>query len=100
MRFRLVALVLAAAAFSACSYSAQRAHKLKEDQKVAALVQAATVDDRVRSSGEGAYEATYLAVFHKGSKHSVPEPEAGALRPRIGALLQHASSPKEQALDN
>ena len=65
MRFRLVALVLAAAAFSACSYSAQRAYKLKEDQKVAALVRAATVDDRVRSSGEGAYEATYLAVFHR-----------------------------------
>ena len=65
MRFRqLVALALAAVAFSACSYSAQRAHKLKEDQKVAALVQAATVDDRVRRSGEGAYEATYLAVFH------------------------------------
>jgi hypothetical protein len=64
MHFRQsVALALTAAAFSACSYSVQRAHKLKEDQKVAALVQAATVDDRVRNRGEGAYEATYLAVF-------------------------------------
>ena len=62
MRFQLVALALVAVAFSACSYSAQRAHKLKEDQKIAALVQTATVDDRVRRSGEGAYEATYLAV--------------------------------------
>ncbi len=65
MRSLLIALApLVALALSACSYSVQRAHKLKEDQKLAALVQAATVDDRVRRSGEGAYEATYLAVFH------------------------------------
>jgi hypothetical protein len=61
-----VAALLASAvlvACAGCSDSVRQAQKAKEDRRVAARVQKATVDDRVRLSCNGPYEATWAAVF-------------------------------------
>ena len=47
-----------------CTYSMQRAQKIKKDRELAAMVYRATVDDRVRNACNPIYEATWTAVFH------------------------------------
>lgn len=46
-----------------CSDSFREAQRAKEDREIAAIVQKATVDDRVRPGCNGPYEATWSAVF-------------------------------------
>lgn len=62
---RVVLLLLSAlvAACAGCSDSIRGAQKAKEDRQLAAMVQKATVDDRVRPGCNGPYEATWTAVF-------------------------------------
>jgi hypothetical protein len=56
-------LSVALVVYAGCSDSIREAQKAKEDRQLAALVQKATVDDRVRPGCNGPYEATWTAVF-------------------------------------
>ena len=47
-----------------CTYSMQRAQRIKKDRELAAMVYQATVNDRVRNACNAIYEATWTAVFH------------------------------------
>jgi hypothetical protein len=62
-RLTIAVFLTLALGFCGCTYSMQRAHKIKEDREVAAMVYRATVNDRVRGECNPAYEATWNAVF-------------------------------------